>query len=146
MPARARVIIAAAAAVMIFCVCGTLLQASEVVSHPLLGVTHITRTETAPRSLRIHVVLIDLTIPGIRFEMTPPGGSLETTRRTTLGFLNEEHAQVAINGHFFLPFPSANPDAMLIGLAAFNGNVYSAFESPVQSYAIVTDVEIDLTR
>jgi hypothetical protein len=28
---------------------------------------------------------------------------------------------------------------MLIGLAASNGNVYSAFEAPVQSYAIVTD-------
>jgi hypothetical protein len=28
---------------------------------------------------------------------------------------------------------------MLIGLAASDGNVYSSFESPVQSYAIVTD-------
>ena len=28
---------------------------------------------------------------------------------------------------------------MLIGLAASNGNVYSSFEAPVQSYAIVTD-------
>ncbi|HLQ77682.1 MAG TPA: phosphodiester glycosidase family protein, partial [Terriglobia bacterium] len=50
-----------------------------------------------------------------------------------------EHAQLALNGHFFLPFPSASPDANLVGFAASNGNVYSAFESPSQSYAIVAD-------
>ena len=52
---------------------------------------------------------------------------------------NQEQAQLAINGQFFLPFPSSDPNAMLIGLAASNGNVYSSFEAPVQSYAIVTD-------
>jgi exopolysaccharide biosynthesis protein len=87
----------------------------------------------------MHVLEIDLTAPGIRFELTPPGGSLETVRRTTLEFLREERAQIAINSHFFLPFPSAKPDAMLIGLAVSNGNVYSGFESPGQSYAIVSD-------
>src|SRR5262249_30380807 len=56
-----------------------------------------------------------------------------------LNFIAQKRAQVAINSHFFLPFPSSNPDAMLIGLAASNGNVYSAFEAPVQSYAIVTN-------
>src|SRR5262249_21057471 len=70
---------------------------------------------------------------------TAPGGTLETIRQTTLNFLNSEHAQAAINSHFFLPFPSSSPDAMLIGLAASSGNVYSAFEAPVQSYALVTD-------
>ena len=43
---------------------------------------------------------------------------METVRNTTVGFLNEEHAQIAVNAHFFLPFPSTNSDAMLIGLAA----------------------------
>src|SRR5215470_5701144 len=114
-------------------------QAAEVVEHPFLGITHITRTETSPRNLAIHVVMIDLTVPGIRLELTGPGGTLETVRQTTLSFLNEKRAQVAINSHFFLPFPSSSPDAMLIGLAASNGNVYSAFETPVQSYAIVTN-------
>ena len=62
---------------------------------------------------------------------------METFRQTTLDFLKQEHAQLAVNVHFFLPFPSTDPAADLIGLAASNGTLYSAFETPVQSYAIV---------
>jgi len=110
---------------------------AEVVGHPFLGITHITRTETSPRQVTMHVVQIDLAAPGIAFKLTAPDGPLETVRQTTLEFLNQEHAQVAINSHFFVPFPSTEPNANLVGLAASNGNVYSAFEVPVQSYAIV---------
>jgi hypothetical protein len=113
--------------------------ANEIVDHPFLGVTHITRTETVPRAVTMHIVRIDLTAPGITFRLTPPGGTRETVRQTVLTYANALHAQVAINGHFFLPFPSADLNAMLIGLAASDGNVYSAFEAPAQSYAIVTD-------
>jgi len=115
------------------------LVADQIVTNPFLGVTVIARTETSPRPENMHIVEIDLNAPGIGFELTPPGGTLETVRQTTLSYLNQEHAQLAINAHFFLPFPSADPNAMLIGLAASNGNVYSAFEAPVQSYAIVTN-------
>jgi exopolysaccharide biosynthesis protein len=87
----------------------------------------------------MHIVQIDLNAPGIHFKLTAPGGTMETVRNTTVGFLSEEHAQLAVNAHFFLPFPSTSSTAMLIGLAASNGNVYSAFETPVQSYAIVAD-------
>lgn len=118
---------------------GSELRGAETVAHPFLGITHITRTESSPRSVRMHIVQVDLTVPGIGFKLTAPGGTLETIRQTTLGFLDQEQAQVAINGHFFLPFPSSSPFAMLIGLAASNGNVYSAFEAPVQSYALVTN-------
>jgi hypothetical protein len=111
--------------------------AQETVRRPFLGVTHIARADTSPRDLRMHIILIDLTAPGIRVKVSPPGGPRETIRQTTLQFLQEERAQIAINGHFFLPFPSANPFASLIGLAASNGSVYSAFEVPEQSYAIV---------
>jgi exopolysaccharide biosynthesis protein len=115
------------------------LVADQIVTNPFAGVTVIARTETSPRPESMHIVEIDLNAPGIGFELTPPGGTLETVRQTTLNYLNQEHAQLAINAHFFLPFPSADSNAMLIGLAASNGNVYSAFESPVQSYAIVTN-------
>src|SRR5262245_23377882 len=117
----------------------TLSSAAEVVDHPFLGVTHITRTETSPRPVTMHIVRIDLTIGGIGFRLTPPGGTRETVRQTTLAYLSAQQAQVAINGHFFLPFPSADLDAMLIGIGASDGNVFSAFEAPAQSYAIVTD-------
>ena len=123
-------------------VCGWrpgLLQADLIVTNPFVGVTLISQTETSPRAEHIHIAEINLTAPGIHFELTPPGGTLETVRQTTVGFLNQEHAQLAINSHFFLPFPSSDPNAMLIGLAASNGNVYSSFETPVQSYALVTN-------
>lgn len=113
--------------------------AQETVRRPFLGVTHLTRTETSPRAVRMHIVTVDLTAPGIRVKVTPPGGPRETIRQTTLQFLEEERAQVAVNAHFFLPFPSANPFAFLIGLAASDGMVYSAFEVPEQSFAIVAN-------
>src|SRR4051812_17007469 len=124
-----------------FLVCAWIsgVQGSTIVENPFVGVTLITRTETSPRAETIHIAEIDLTAPGIGFKVTAPGGTLETVRQTTLGYLNQEHAQLAINANFFLPFPSSDPNAMLIGLAASNGNVYSAFESPVQSYAITTN-------
>src|SRR5262249_37738332 len=77
--------------------------------------------------------------PGIRFELSPPGGTRETVRQTTLEYLTQAGAQAAVNAHFFLPFPSTDLNADLIGLAASNGQKISAFEAPVQSYAIVTN-------
>jgi hypothetical protein len=46
-----------------------------------------------------------------------------------------ERAKLAVNIPFYLPV--GTPESNLIGLAASNGNVYSAFEIPVQTYAIV---------
>ena len=114
-------------------------HAAETRSHPYRGITYIVRTETAPRDLTMHIVQIDLSAPGLKFELTPPSGSLETIRSTTLDFLKKEHAQFAINAHFFMPFPSRQAEANLVGFAVSNGRVYSAFENPVQSYAIVAD-------
>jgi hypothetical protein len=109
----------------------------------------------------MNIVLVDLTAPEVRFKMAPEGKNLpeplfgspgwplpyppfETVRQTTLGFIEDSHAQVAIDTHFFAPFPVPSGStqgawAYLIGLAASRGNVYSAFEAPFQSYAIVTD-------
>jgi hypothetical protein len=119
-------------------------QAATVVTHPYLGVTVTKRTETSPRAEKMNIVQIDLTAPGIRFKLTPADGTRETVRQTTLDFLNREQSQLAINGHFFLPFPSSDATANVVGLAASNGNVYSAFEpQPIavgfteQNYAII---------
>ena len=117
----------------------TLPRAEQRVSQPFLGISYIDRTEAAPRAVHMHVVQIDLTAPGIRFKLSPSSGSRETVRQTTAGFLAQEHAQVAVNAHFFLPFPSPDTDAWLIGIAASEGRVYSAFESPEQDYALVAD-------
>lgn len=53
--------------------------------------------------------------------------------------LRRTHAQIAINGHFFLPFPSTDTEAWLVGFAVSEGRVFSAFETPEQSYAIVAN-------
>jgi hypothetical protein len=114
-----------------------------------------------PRIANMNIVLVDLNAPEIHFKLTPPGTNLpavlpgsttpgwpvvpfEVVRQPTLGFLNDSHAQVAINSHFFAPFPvpggsTQGAYAYVIGLAASRGNVYSGFEAPIQNYAIVTD-------
>ena len=85
----------------------------------------------------MHVAQIDLQAPGIRFKVSPPGGDREVMRQSTLDFLKQQRAQLAINGHFFLPFPSGDQTAWVIGLGASEGRVFSAFEIPEQSYALV---------
>ena len=106
-------------------------------TQPYVGVSYIDRTVTEPRPLRMHVVQIDLGAPGIRFKVSPPGGDREVIRQSTLDFLTQERAQIAINGHYFLPFPSEDRTAWVIGLGASEGRVFSAFEIPEQNYALV---------
>ncbi|MDX1982844.1 MAG: phosphodiester glycosidase family protein [Bryobacteraceae bacterium] len=113
--------------------------AEERATHPYRGITWIRRAETQPRPVRMNIVLIDLNAPGIRFRLTPPSGPRETQRQTTLEFLKRQGAQLAISGHFFLPYPSRETAVFLVGLAASEGTVYSGFETPEQSYAIVAD-------
>jgi len=87
----------------------------------------------------MHIVQIDLAAPGLRFKLSPPDGGREVVRQTTLDYLAQEGAQLAINAHYFLPFPSADREAWLVGIAASEGRVYSAFETPEQSFALVRD-------
>jgi hypothetical protein len=112
---------------------------AALVSHPFDGLTYVDATATSPRPIHVHVIQIDLKTPGIRLMLTPPAGPRETLRLATAAFVNDVHAQAGINAHFFLPFPSADATDWLIGLAASEGRVFSACESPSQSYAIVAD-------
>jgi exopolysaccharide biosynthesis protein len=113
--------------------------AADTVTTPFRGITHIYRTETAPRDLHIHIVKIDLTAQGIRFKLTPPSGARETVRQTTLEFLEQERAQLAVNAHFFVPYPSEDRESWLVGFAASEGKAFSTFEQPAQSYALVAN-------
>ncbi len=120
-----------------------------VTAHPYPGITATTLRDTTPRNFTAHIVEIELSTPGLRLHLTPPGGTRETVRQTTLEFLRQQKAQFAINAHFFLPFPSAEPDANLIGLAVSDGILVSDFEAPAQAYALAANspaVNIDRTN
>lgn len=119
---------------------GTDLFGATEITKPFVGVTLIKRTETTPRPVTIHVVQIDLMAPGLSFKLSPPAGALDTVRQTTLEYLKQEKAQLAVNGHYFLPFPSPQPDASVVGFAASGGKIFGPFEEPVQSYALVKNV------
>jgi len=112
---------------------------TDQVTRPCAGVVLTERRLDTPRPARVLVAQVTLGTPGLAVRLTPPNGAREVTRETTLGFLTRTGACVAVNGHFFLPFPSDDADAWVIGLAAAEGRVFSAFETPEQDYAIVAD-------
>ncbi|MBK8018350.1 MAG: phosphodiester glycosidase family protein [Betaproteobacteria bacterium] len=116
-------------------------EAATTVTTPYLGITYTERIgeNVAGRNVSMRILEIDLDAPGIGFALTPAGGTRDTVRQSTLGFLNATDAQFAVNSHFFLPFPSSDTDANLVGFAASNGTVISSFEAPIQNYALVTN-------
>ncbi len=121
-----------------------LVSAGESVTQPFAGVTWTKRAASHPRNVSQHIIQVDLATPGISFKLSPQRGPRDAVRQTTLEFLNQEHAQVAVNAHFFVPFPSPDTNVNLVGLAASMGHLYSPFEPqpvvpglPDQSYAIL---------
>lgn len=104
-------------------------------TYPFVGVTCIARTEASPRPLKMHIVRIDLTSPAISFRVTPQSGPRDTINQTTRQFLIDQQAQLAINAHFFTPFPADVTGASwLTGLAASsatigpNGHAFAPFD------------------
>jgi hypothetical protein len=121
-------------------------SATQVITQPFLGVRLIHQTETSPRLMNIFVAEIDLSVPGISFEMTPRSGSYpgpvingapaETTRQTTRQFANSVGAQLAINTAFYATEVPATSWANNVGLTASLGDRYSPwdpFSNPPQS-------------
>jgi hypothetical protein len=105
-------------------------NASDVVTTPFSGITLHQRTETSPRPLKIDVVEINLSDPGIHFLATPSNGALpgDTTLQTTRDFLTTEApsgARLAINANFFGVVSGSFADD--VDLAASNGDIYSTF-------------------
>ncbi len=98
------------------------------VTQPFLGVTHTHIETTNPRLLDMHLLTIDLSVPGIGFAVTPSNGAAagETVGRTTRQFLGDQKVQLAVNGGFSAWVSGSNYDVQ--GLAASRGEVYSSFE------------------
>ncbi len=102
------------------------LLAVDEISSPFIGITHIHRTRTQPRTIDMHILVIDLNTPGLSFRVTPSNGDSagETTIQTVRNFLIEQNAQIAINAGFFF-WDGSGYDVM--GFAASDGNIYSPF-------------------
>lgn len=98
------------------------------VTQPFLGVTHTHIETTNPRLLDMHLITVDLSVPGIGFAVTPSNGAAvgETVGRTTRQFLGDQKVQLAINGGFSAWVSGSYYDVQ--GLAASRGEVYSSFE------------------
>src|SRR5262245_31867174 len=84
-------------------------------AQPFTGVTVIDRIEQTPRPIHMTIVQVDLRTPGVRVILSPPGGTREVVRQRTSEFVTSAHAQIGVNAHFFLPFPSSDADAWVIG-------------------------------
>jgi exopolysaccharide biosynthesis protein len=118
--------------------------AESLVFTPYVGITRITDSLTLPapadqtpgsglgtHTANINVIKIDLTAPGIGFKVSPGNGDSpgEALTRTTLQFLSQENAQLAVNLHFFDFTTNSAVNTTLTGFAASNGTVYSLFEA-----------------
>lgn len=104
-----------------------------------VGVSYSRDVRSEPAPQMIHVIIIDLTAPGLSFLVTPgqPVIGSEMPARTTSEFLSEFGLQVAVNGDFFSPWHYTSPDDYYphsgdpvdaFGLAASAGTLYSTGE------------------
>ncbi|MEP6755841.1 MAG: phosphodiester glycosidase family protein [Chthonomonadales bacterium] len=101
------------------------------------GVTYIRDVRTSPCRNVIHVLLIRLDTPGLKFLVTKgdPKKLQPLTGMVTSDFLVQNKLRAAINGDFFFPWHSRSPldyyphvgdPVELEGIAASEGLVYSS--------------------
>ncbi len=114
----------------------------QVVRDPFVGVRMVSREVTVPRPLSAHFVLVDPQAPGVSFTGTPGNGAapLETVRQTGSEFLADVGAAVAINAHFFAPWPASPEEpAELVGWALSDGEEVSPFDDGEVGFGITAD-------
>src|SRR6267142_801577 len=89
--------------------------------HPYPGISFIqySITFSSTQSADINIAEIDLSTPGLNLQTTIKGDTPDTIAKTNLNYINDEHAQLAVNGNFFTPVPhSSNVSVDLYGFAA----------------------------
>jgi hypothetical protein len=105
------------------------------------GITYQRQVHSSPRPIVIHLVEVDLTVPGVRVMVSPGQPNLEDAE-TTAAKLSESvtqfDLQLAVNASFFYPFsektpwdfyPRSGDRVNVVGQAISNGQEYSASES-----------------
>jgi hypothetical protein len=78
-------------------------DAADTETTPFPGVRYVHRHVSMPREIDMHVVLIDLTRPGVTIKTTGSNGDRpgETDLETTRAFVERSGAQIGINSGFF---------------------------------------------
>jgi Phosphodiester glycosidase len=137
------------------------LRAKDRTTSPFIGVRLHEITRTEPRPLVIRVAEIDLGAPGISFLVTPGNGdpngeepgdpNFETTRQTTLQFLKDQNAQLAINASFFTfkKDPQTNKgilDTDNVGLVVSRGEPVSPFRGDWTAINIAKDNTVSIVH
>ncbi|MGB0563710.1 MAG: phosphodiester glycosidase family protein [Spirulinaceae cyanobacterium] len=119
------------------------------------GVAYERQVRNQPRPLMIHIVTVDLTVPGVEVVVSP-GAALapaahnpavnETAANTTSGFVQAAQVQVATNGSFFYPFrektpwdyaPRVGDRAKVLGQAIAAGEIYAERRDPWQPLCVL---------
>jgi exopolysaccharide biosynthesis protein len=107
----------------------------------------------SPRMMVVHVVTIDLTMPGLKFMVTP--GNLDAemplSAMTTSQFLDQYDLQIAVNGDGFTPwysnsildyYPHVGDPVTPNGFASSQGMVYNLVYSDRPTLNIASDGRI----
>jgi hypothetical protein len=135
---RAAAVIAGALALPL-ALAPSLARAGDTWTTPYDGVRRLLRTTTSP-SWRIHVLQVDLTVPGIRLEST----ATSQRKRTPSSFAKLLGAQAAINGDFF-----SYTDYSTSGLAAGGGAAWTDTKDTAGSGTVAFDKDatrIEITK
>jgi hypothetical protein len=101
------------------------------------GIVYRRVVQVIPHPVIAHVIVIDRSVGGIEFLVTPPDsdGGTPLNARTTSQFLDEFNVQIAINGDGFYPWWSRSPadyyprvgdPVTPLGFTASRGRVYTA--------------------
>ncbi|MBW4562119.1 MAG: phosphodiester glycosidase family protein [Mojavia pulchra JT2-VF2] len=76
------------------------------------GIIYQRRAVSTPRLVMIHIVTVDLAVPGVKALVTPGmpiGSGRKTNARTTSEFLREFKVQLAVNASYFHHFYERTP-------------------------------------
>lgn len=109
------------------------------------GVTYRRIVRVLPRPMIAHILVIDTSVAGIEFLVTPPDSDEKKplNARTTSQFLEEFNMQIAVNGSGFYPwwshsaddyYPHVGDPVAPVGFTASNGEEYW-----VRKYTIGTE-------
>ena len=132
--------------------CATLLAEGKY-SELAPGIFILSTTRSEPRPLNIYVAKINLATKGLRFKVTPGNGdpngdepgdpNHETTRQTTLQYLKEKKALLAVNASFF-GTKEANADN--VGLVVSQGERISPFYQEWPAFNLDSKNNVSLIR